>query len=146
MRFCYLLLLTFLVAACGNDDEAVPTGSNTLRATIDGAAFSANDVRTDVAVGTVIVTGSDAGYVIQLLIDEDLDAGATFGTFLLNESAFTLTGTGGARFTDETGTITLATNDKDARNMTGTFSFTAVAEADSTQTVTIEDGSFNVDY
>lgn len=126
-----------------------PTGDNYLRATIDGTAFEAGSL----VAGVPTQTGQLS------IIGSDSQGSSGLGLFLpsdIGPGTYSLDGSDGVSsfysqsvsqtFQAQSGTITIIAHDQNAREISGTFTFTVTDVSDKNQSIAITAGSFLATY
>lgn len=150
-RLVRVALVCAVLGACGDDNGTNNGGgddSNTLTATIDGLAFTANSSVTATQLeGTLTITGlasNNRGIKIELpqvTQAGTYDTGPGFGaivTYNIGLSPYKTSAAGG------TGTVTVATYSATA--VTGTFAVTTVGTGGTVGNRVITNGKFNVKF
>ncbi|MEO5824943.1 MAG: DUF6252 family protein [Gemmatimonadales bacterium] len=150
-RLVRVALLCAVVGACGDDNGTNNGGgddSNTLTATIDGAAFTANSSVTATQLdGTLTITGlasNNRGIKIELpqvTQAGTYDTGPGFGaivTYNIGLTPYKTSVSGGS------GTVTVTSYS--STRVAGTFAVTTVATGGSVGNRVITNGKFNVKF
>jgi len=121
---------------------SLPVTSSTCSATVNGASWTTNSVFISDASGTYIISATkNDGTTIGFSMPDNITTGtynfAPFGTYTAQYNANTST-----FYQAQSGSITIQT--KTSTTMTGTFSFNGTNLANTSDMVTVTNGSFSV--
>lgn len=155
LTLLYLLIATLCFTACGDDsDNPEPQNSDPfITAQIDGADFTADTILAesddfDGAAEDVVIaiagTDSNTNLTIGFLFPEREDVIGSTEVDADNAGLIFSDEAGNAFITE--GDFTINELDTVANLVTGTFSFTATNEDDATDTYSITEGEFRVNY
>jgi hypothetical protein len=156
LQFAFLVLISFLFAACGDDDGLVAdAGSGKLTATLDGQSWESKD-----EINGAVYSEAQGTHQIQAYHEDDSYIGLTF--FGAITSGMTIDGSGGefqaqykpdfmgseiytSLLATDMASITFSTFSES--KVKGTFSFIGVkANPDGTTTeLVVQNGSFDID-
>jgi len=141
-KIATFLLLTISMVSCSSEDEGEPVVANEGRftATIDGEAFSSNDVTYLSVGGTegIIAYGADRStYFSVAIFPENFPVGQDIDIAFSPSVSYII---GDKTYIAQSGTMNFSILEPGIR-MKGTFSFVGVNDGD---TLTITDGQFDV--
>ncbi|MDT0556126.1 DUF6252 family protein [Patiriisocius hiemis] len=156
-KLTFLFFISLAIIACKSDDDGGDNPSNgegSLTATVDGNSFESDPSLTQIQIlnngNVVAITGPKAQETIQFNINGYSGVG-TYNMSPSNVASYGIVtdpndpqGSAVAYVSISDGELNIS--EDTGSNMKGTFSFVGTNAEDPSDTVTVTNGAFNIDY